>query len=49
MYFDTLILCLWRAILFQWLLLVKFLIPDYPGPSKDPNMKVRLMRGKILI
>ena len=27
--------------------IVKFRIRGYPGPSKDPNKEVRLMRGKI--
>ena len=29
--------------------IVKFRIPGYHGPSKDPNTEVRLMRGKIFI
>ena len=27
--------------------IVKFRIPGYPGPSRDPNTEVRLMRDKI--
>ena len=27
--------------------IVKFRISGYPGPSKDPNTEVRLMRDKI--
>ena len=27
--------------------IVEFRIPGYPGPSKELDMEVRLMRGKI--
>ena len=32
---------------YQYSLIVEFRIPGYPGPSKELDMEVRLMRGKI--